>query len=57
MSEAAKDLGNRLCKGKRHREALCRYSLACTLDPSNIYALCNRARIHLLVRILRQRVL
>ncbi len=57
MSGAAKENGNRCCKQERLQEALNRYSLAFTLDQSNIYALCNRARIHLLVCILRQRAL
>ena len=57
MAEAVKEIGNRYCKQGRHLLALDRYSLAYTLDPSNIYALCNRARIHLLVCILRQEVL
>ena len=57
MSGAAKENGNRCCKQERLREALARYSLAFTLDRSNIYALCNRARIHLLVCILRQHAL
>ena len=42
---------------RRLREAPDTHSLAFTLDRSNIYALCDRARIHLLVCISRQRVL
>ncbi len=50
MTQAAKEAGNLCSTGGKHQEALERYTLALTLDPDNITALSNRAKMHLVVR-------
>ena len=50
MTQAAKEVGNLCSTGGKHQEALERYSLALILDPGNITALSNRAKMHLVVR-------